>query len=202
MHTVWQQFLDGLYGTTALEFIAVIFGILSVIYSRAENILVYPTGLVNTILYIYLSLVAGLYAEASVNGYYTIMGVIGWMMWSRRKDGEVVLHISHASAVDWRNSFLFFAICYGVLWWILSRFTNSTVPEADAFASATAYTGMWLMNKKKVESWIWWIVTDLASIPLYFSKGFVFTSVQYLVFLGLAVAGLVEWRKKLRKAAV
>lgn len=195
---VWQKFLEGIGATTWLEFTAVFFGILSVLYSRAENILVYPTGLINTTLYIYLSISAGLYAEASVNSYYTLMSIIGWAMWARKKEGETVLHITVSDAKGWRNALIFFVLFWIVLWWALSRFTNSSVPLADGFASASAYTGMWLMTKKKLENWIWWIVTNLASIPLYFSKGFVFTSVQYIVFLVLAILGYIEWKKKVR----
>ncbi len=184
--------------TTWLEFTAVAFGIISVVYSRAENILVYPTGLVNTTFYIYLSVQAGLYAEASVNGYYTIMSIAGWVWWARKEaDGVQQLHISGSSGTDWRNTLLFFGFFWVALWWLLSRFTDSSVPLADGFAAASAYTGMWLMARKKLENWIWWIVTNIASIPLYFSKGFVFTSFQYLVFLVLAIMGYMEWRRKL-----
>lgn len=114
---------------------------------------------------------------------------------TKRGDGGR-LRISGSSATDWRNALLFFGIFWIVLWWLLSRFTDSSVPIADAFAAASAYTGMWLMARKKLENWIWWIITNIASIPLYFSKGFVFTSFQYLVFLALAILGYVEWRRK------
>ena len=199
---IWQQLLEGLYATTWLEFIAVVFGIMSVLYSRAEHIWVYPTGLINTSLYIYLSLVAGLYAEASVNAYYTVMSVIGWAMWARKKEGQEVLHITRSSAAEWRNALLFFAVCWAALWFVLSHFTDSKVPMADGFASAAAYTGMWLMTRKKLENWIWWILTNMASIPLYFIKGYVFSSFQYVVFLVLAVMGYLEWKKKVELGAV
>jgi nicotinamide mononucleotide transporter len=167
------------------------------LFSRAEHIWVYPTGLINTTLYIYLSLAAGLYAEASVNVYYTVMSLIGWVMWARKSAaGEVSLRITYSSGVEWRNTLLFFAGAWVALWFLLRQFTDSAVPVADAFAAASAYTGMWLMTQKKVENWLWWIVTNLASIPLYFSKGYVFTSFQYLVFLVLAIMGYVEWRRK------
>lgn len=194
---IWQQFLEGLLATTPLEFIAVVFGIASVIYSRQENIRVYPTGIVNTTIYIYLSLIAGLYAEAGVNFYYTVMSIVGWVMWAGKKEGKTVLHISRSTLREWLFALGFFALCWLVLWWVLKTFTNSTVPLADGFASAAAYTGMWLMARKKLENWLWWIITNVASIPLYFIKGFVFTSFQYLVFLVLAVMGYVEWRRKL-----
>lgn len=198
--SIYQQWLDGLLNTTWLEGIAVVFGIISVLYSRAANVLVYPTGLVNTTLFIYLSLAAGLFAEAGVNLYYTIMSIIGWYAWAaRRADGQAALAISRSSAREWWLSTGFAAGAWLILYLILDYFTNSTVPLADAFASATAYTAMWLMTRKKTENWIWWIITNLASIPLYFSKGLVFTSFQYIVFLLLAILGLIEWNKKLRE---
>ena len=197
MTEIWRQLIDGLYATTWLEYIAVGFGIISVVYSRLENIWVYPTGLVNTIIYIYLSFVAGLYAEAGVNFYYTVMSIAGWIMWARKQEGETVLHISVSNLREWMSSLLFFGACWLVLYWVLHRWTNSTVPLADSFASAAAYTGMLLMTRKKLENWLWWILTDLASIPLYFIKGFVFTGFQYLVFLVLAIMGYFEWRRKI-----
>jgi nicotinamide mononucleotide transporter len=196
-----DQFIAGLRQTTLLEFVAVIAGIASVFFSRKENILVYPVGLVNTVIYIYLSMKGHLYGEASVNFYYTVMSIYGWIIWAKRdQQHEHVLHITTSSAKEWRNQLLFFAAFYiaifSALTWLQQEFAPEAIPWADAFASATAYTGMWLMARKKVESWYWWIATNVASIPLYFVKGYVFTSVQYLVLLVLAVAGLVEWGRK------
>ena len=76
-------------------------------------------------------------------------------------------------------------------------FAPGAIPWADALASASAFTGMWLMTRKKLESWYWWILTNICSIPLYFVKGYVFTSVYYLILLFLAVSGLREWSKRL-----
>ena len=194
---IYHQFIHDLQHTSWLEYIAVFFGIASVIFSRVENILVYPVGMVNTSIYIYLYITHGLYADASVNFYYTVMSIIGWTMWARKSGGHTTLIITKSTQKDWRNASIFFGICYVTLFFILKKFTDSTVPQADAFTSAAAFTGMWLMNKKKVENWIWWIITDLASIPLNFYKHLVFTSFQYLVFLILAVMGYITWKKKL-----
>lgn len=194
-----QALVEGLRQTSALEFVAVVFGIASVLFSRQENILVYPVGLVNTTLLIYLSIVAGLYAEAGVNAYYTVMSVVGWVNWARKKpDGHAQVRITRSNAREWRLALLFFAAWWAGLYVVLNHWTDSTVPAADGFAAATAYTGMWLMTRKKLEHWLWWIATNLTSIPLYFVKGFVFASFQYLVFLALAVLGYIEWRRRLR----
>jgi len=193
---IWKQFLDGIFATGWLEFIAVVFGITSVMLSRMENIWVYPTGIINTTIYIYLSVVGGLYAEAGVNFYYTIMSMIGWVLWTQKRADGQVLAISKSNPIEWRNALFFFGLCWGVLFFILKKFTDSSVPIADGFASAAAYTAMWLMARKKLENWIWWGITNIASIPLYFIKGYVFTSFQYVVFLILSVLGYLEWRKR------
>ena len=198
---IWEQFAEGMKSTTWLEYIAVIAGIASVWFSRLENILVYPVGLINTVIYIYLSVKGDLYGEASVNFYYTVMSILGWYMWLRKDEKkQIILHVTHSDRRMWVNQLLFFVIFYVTLYIALTflkqTFAEGAIPWADAFASATAFTGMWLMTKKKVESWYWWIATNIASIPLYFVKHYVFTSVYYLVLLIMAVFGLIEWRKR------
>ena len=204
--TLYEQFLAGLHQTTLIEYVAVFAGIISVWYSRKENILVYPIGLINTIFYTYLSFKGGLLGEASVNLYYSVMSVYGWYMWSRRNNAhEAKLHITTATGKDWIGHLLFFADFYIVIFFALTfakkEFAPDAIPWADALASASAYTGMWLMAKKKVESWYWWIITNIASIPLYFVKHYVFTSVYYVVLLIMAFWGLAEWIKKARLQA-
>jgi len=201
METIVQQFIDGMRQTSILEYIAVFAGIASVWFSKKENILVYPVGLINTIIYIYLSLKGHLLGEASVNFYYTVMSIYGWVLWARRDDKQSPkLQISNSSSREWFYHFLFFVVFYFAIYFALqylkTDFAPGAIPWADALASASAYTGMWLMTRKKVESWIWWIITNIASIPLYFVKGYVFTSVYYFVLLILAIYGLIEWKKK------
>lgn len=202
MFSVLQSIYNGILQTGWLEAIAVIAGVVSVWYSRKENVLVFPTGLINTTLYIYLSYKGNLFGEASVNLYYTLMSVYGWYLWTRKKEDHQtpVLQITASNQKEWIQQLLFFAVFYLVIFISLSfakkAFAPEAIPWADAFASATAYTGMWLMAKKKVESWIWWILTNIASIPLYFVKGYAFTSVQFLILLLLAIAGFQSWRKK------
>jgi nicotinamide mononucleotide transporter len=201
MQQIVSQFINDLHQTTLFEFIAVVLGVASVIFSRKEQILVYPVGMVSTGIYIWLYITHGLYADASVNFYYTVMSVAGWVMWSKKTDGKSALSVTASSKRDWRNTWIFFFSCWVILYFLLRHFTDSTVPIADSFTSAAAFTGMWLMNKKKLESWTWWIITDLASVPLNFYKHLVFTSFQYLVFLILAVMGYITWRKKIPHAA-
>ncbi len=202
---VYRQFVTNLQHTGALEFIGVISGIVSVWFSRKANIWVYPTGILNTVIFIYISLNGHLLGEASVNIFYTMMSIYGWILWAKKDEAnKTVLIIRYSTAKEWILNLLFFAVMYAVIYFALSYlkkdFAPGAIPAADAFASSTAYTGMLLMARKKVESWYWWIVTNIASIPLYFIKGYVFTSFQFLVLLIMAFAGLVSWHKKARYA--
>lgn len=201
---IYRQFIDGMQQTTWLEYIGVFAGIASVYFSRLENIWVYPTGLINTIIYIGLSIKYHLPGEASVNLYYTIMSIYGWYLWMKKDNqNEYVLQIEYSDKRTWVNQLLFFLFFYIALYFSLSylkeKFFPGAIPWADAFASATAFTGMWLMAKKKIESWYWWLATNIASIPLYFVKGLVFTSVYYIVLFIMAIFGLIEWKKRATK---
>jgi nicotinamide mononucleotide transporter len=201
---ILQKFLDGLQHTSPIEYIAVFAGIASVWFSRKEHILVYPVGLINTIIYIYLSFKYHLPGEASVNFYYTVMSIYGWYIWLKKDNHhEAILHISYSTARIWLYQVFFFLFFYVSIYFSLlylkENFFEGAIPWADAFASATAFTGMWLMTRKKVESWYWWIATNIASIPLYFVKGLVVTSVYYVILLVMAVMGLLEWKLKANK---
>ncbi|GAA4741273.1 nicotinamide riboside transporter PnuC [Flavisolibacter ginsenosidimutans] len=204
MQDFFQQVIANLKNTSLLEFIAVVSGIVSVWFSRKENIWVYPTGLINTVIYIYLSLQAHLVGEASVNFYYTVMSIYGWWLWARKDvSHKPLVHITFSNKTEWLQEIIFFVFFYVTLFFILTYLRRSfpgVIPWADAFASATAYTGMWLMARKKVESWWWWILTNAASIPLYYVKGLAFTSVYYIVLLVMAVFGLIEWKRRAKES--
>jgi nicotinamide mononucleotide transporter len=204
---IYHQFLVDMQHTTLLEYIAVFFGIASVWFSRKENILVYPIGLANTIPYMYISIKGSLFGEASVNFYYTVMSIYGWILWAKKNNQrQHIVLITWSNKKEWFMELLFFTTFYiaifSALTYLKNDFAPGAIPWADAFASATAFTGMWLMARKKVESWYWWIATNIASIPLYFVKHYVFTSVYYLILLIMAFSGLYEWTKRANKYLV
>jgi nicotinamide mononucleotide transporter len=208
LQEIIQQFITDLHATKWYEYVAVFSGLISVWYSSKENILVYPIGLISTIIYIYLSIKGNLLGEASVNLYYTIMSILGWYWWSKKNtQNNEGLKITKANQKEWFKHIVFFAVLYVVIYFALikykSTFANADpIPWADALASASAFTGMWLMTKKKVESWYWWILTNIVSIPLYFVKHYVFTSVYYVVLLVMAFYGLFLWINKTKQKAI
>lgn len=192
---------EGLQQMSLLEGTAVFFGIASVYYSIKENIWVYPTGIISTLIYVWICFHYKLYADMGINAYYFSMSIYGWYVWTHPKEGETVLPVTWLKPSGWVFSIVLFLFSYGALYLILSQFTDSDVPYWDSFTTASAFVGMWLMAKKKVENWIFWIITDLVSVPLYFYKGLILTSFQFMFFTVLATIGLLAWIKSERSYA-
>lgn len=187
-----------------LEFFAVLLGITSVWYARKENILVFPFGIANVLIYIYICFTARLYANAGINAVYLVSNMYGWYMWSHKDENDNSLRITQNSLKHNVLSWISVAIIYVAVLFIL-RFVNradaaylqSYVPYADAFNTAFFLVATVLMAVKKVENWQFWIVGNIVSIPIYASQGLYFTSGQYTVFLVLAILGYREWKKKI-----
>lgn len=182
-----------------LEMIAVFFGFFSVWYAKKEHIWVFPTGIISTALFVYILWVYSLLGDMLINAYYTALSVYGWWVWTRTDDLNNVVSISRTSSKEKRNSVVFFLIT--VLFVILvyryfDKFTSWTA-YIDTITTAVFFVGMWLMAKKKIENWTFWIVGDLISIPLYWYKGLIFTSFQYLIFTVIALMGYMEWKRRL-----
>jgi nicotinamide mononucleotide transporter len=196
---VWDGFLDGWAQMTWLEAVAVFFGVASVFYSIKKNILVFPTGMVSTLIYVYICLKYKLYADMGINAYYFGMSIYGWYLWSKPAVGNSVLPVTWLNKKGLLHAILLLAVSYVTLVLVLVYFTDSDVPYLDSFTTSTAFVGMWLMAKKKVENWIAWIVTDVVSVPLYLYKGLLLTSFQFLFFTVLAIIGLIQWMKSAKQ---
>lgn len=177
----------------ALEATAVALGLLSVWFSKQANIWVYPTGIISTAIYVYLLFKAGLYGDMSINAYYVSMSIYGWIHWSRPGPQAEPLPIGRATRTENWIGLGILGASFALLAYVLEVHTPSTVPYLDAFTTAIFFVGMWFMAKKKLEHWIYWIVGDAITVPLYVYKGLGLTAIQYVIFTGLAVWGLVSW---------
>ena len=197
-----EGFRVGLEQMTLLEAIAVVFGLASVWFARLNNILVYPTGIVSVVIDVYICAGAKLYADMGINAYYFVMSVYGWWFWSRKTDDTELVPITKNDRSENISSMVIGVVSFFSLWWVLSTFTDSDVPVWDSLTTAFFFVGMWLMAKKKLENWTAWIIADFISIPLYFYKGLILTSFQYLVFLILAILGYIAWNKNIRQRSI
>ncbi len=196
MQDIIQIFLEQVANMSWLEAVAVFFGLMSVWYSKQENILVYPTGIISVLIYVYITFQYKLYADMGINGYYFVMSVYGWYHWTHGAGDRPQIPITTNSRAENLIALAVFMIAFVLIRFGLD-FTDSDVPTWDALTTATAISGMWLMARKKLENWLAWIATDILAVPLYWYKGLLLTSFQYFVFTVLATWGYFEWKKRL-----
>lgn len=182
-----------------LEIVAVVFGFLSVWFSKQNNILVFPTGMISTAIFVYLLFKWELLGDMMINGYYFAMSVYGWYIWTRKVDSTYVTPISTTTQKEKQISIGIFITTLFFVFVVYKSFDKWTswVAYVDTLTTAIFFVGMWLMARRKIENWIFWIIGDVISVPLYLYKGFTFTSFQYLGFTIIAIYGYLAWKKYL-----
>jgi nicotinamide mononucleotide transporter len=180
-----------------LEFLAFVFGIWSVWLAKKENILVYPTGLIATIITSYLLYVAGYLGDMIINGYFSIMSLYGWYQWTRKKDSIPILSISRANFSEKSIGIVLFFMTIFVVFGVykMCHYEIKIDNYIDILASGIFFTGMWYMAIKKIENWILWIIGDIIVVPLYAYRGLGMLSLQYIIFTILAVSAYLEWKR-------
>lgn len=187
-----------------LEFIAFVFGILSVWFARKQNILVYPTGLVATTITVYLLFTAGYLGDMMINFYFSIMSIYGWFNWSRKNNATENLAISRTNNKQKTIGILLFLTTIFVVFCIYTYFDYQIKTENyfDILAAGIFFTAMWYMALKKIENWILWIFGNLIVIPLYAYRELGMLSLQYIIFTILAILAYLEWKKILKQKIV
>jgi len=204
MSPIFDFFLEPYYERETilitLEAIAFFFGIASVVYAKKENILVYPTGIIATVITVYLFWIDGLFGDMMMNFYYSVMSIYGWYNWlqikSNKKASEQITRTNNSEkAIGFMFFIVTMAVTYGVYLW--AGKTIETTNYIDIFTSGVFFTAMWYMANKKLENWTLWIFADLITVPLYAYRGWGMFSLQYLIFTVLAIQGYFAWKKSL-----
>ena len=196
INQIFEQYSQYSNIDISLELIAVFFGLLSVWFSKNNNVLVYPTGIINTSIFVYLLVKWELLGDMIINVYYFLMSIYGWYYWTRKSNNEGYTPITRIQSTDIKiiliiivSSVLFVSYMYSFFekW-------SGFVSYVDIITTAIFFAGMWLMARRKIESWFFWILGDIISVPLYFAKGLAFSSFQYLIFTFIAIAGYYKWK--------
>lgn len=199
-----------------LEALAAAFGMLSVFLTIKKNIWLYPTGIISTLIYVYILFNFGLLGDCMINVYYTIMSVYGWILWNKNSEDHIHVDVTYATRKEWFYSFLLFilsiilvTIVYYYKPYIDNQFSMNGANLGldhldwanwlDVLTTSTFLVGMWLMAKRRIENWIFWIIGDLICIPMFIYKGLGITSVQYLVFTIMAIMGYASWKKSFKE---
>jgi nicotinamide mononucleotide transporter len=194
-------FMQQLTEASWIEWLAVAFAVTEVLLARSNKVALYPTGIAATLLSIYLFLTSGLYAESLLSVYYIIMSIYGWWYWIKKKNKPPV-QITYANKKEWFMVFYIVAGGFVFLYVILKNFTPSTVPVCDAFVSATAWAGMWLLAKRKIENWILLNISNIVAIPLLCYKHLALYAGLTIFLFIVAVQGYFQWRKIVKKENV
>ncbi|MCH8535251.1 MAG: nicotinamide riboside transporter PnuC [Flavobacteriaceae bacterium] len=184
-----------------LEAIGVVFGLLSVIFSKRDNILVFPTGMISTLIFVYILWKYQLIGDVMINSYYFIMSIYGWYIWTRKVDTTNFIPITKTNFVEYKKVALLFSFATVFtlsVYFYFNKWEN-WISGIDVLTTAIFFAGMWLMAKKKLENWIFWIVGDLISIPLYVYKELYLSALQYFIFTIIAIIAYQEWKRKLNK---
>jgi len=186
-----------------LEFLAFVFGIASVFYAKKENILVYPTGLITTVITVYLLYQAKYFADMTMNIYYSVMSVYGWYKWTS-KSSEPDLEITRTTHREKVIGVLLF-IATALITYLVYKFFDYKleIPNyIDIFTSGLFFTAMWYMALKKIENWTLWIIGDCIVVPLFVYRGLWMLSLQYLIFTILAIMAYLEWKRTLQQKII
>ncbi|WP_430614974.1 nicotinamide riboside transporter PnuC [Flavobacterium sp. JP2137] len=197
----FDAYKDTSWTQIGLEFVVFFFGILSVWYASKENIMVYPTGLVATVIAVYLLFLASYLGEVVLNAYYSVMSIYGWYNWSKVDSNKQPLKISRTNAREKKIGLLIFGVTLLVVYGVYRVFDYDIHPEnyIDIFTSGIFFTGMYFMALKKIENWTLWIIGDLISIPLYAYRGLGILSLQFVIFTALAIKAYLDWRRILER---
>ncbi|MBO9727053.1 MAG: nicotinamide mononucleotide transporter [Chitinophaga sp.] len=196
MNDLYQGFLEGLHQMTLLEGIAVFFAVLSVIFQKNNNILVYPTGIISTGIYTWLLSQEHfkLYADATLNAYYLIMSIYGWIYWAKKGPAEPATPVTRSNRRELYTAIIIALGGWGIFYFLLSHFSDSNVPVMDAFVSSSACAGMWLLAKRKLENWILLNISNLVAIPLLIYKHLYLTASLTIFLFIIAVFGYYDWK--------
>ena len=202
------EFLFGQYSGYAtidivLELIGILFGLLSVWYAKKNTVWVYPTGMISTAIFVYLLLKWALLGDMIINAYYFVMSVYGWYYWSKKEEEVIVHPITSTSKKEVKTAVLLFVASLLFVFWVYQAFDKwrDWTAYVDTLTTAIFFVGMGLMARRKIEHWLFWILGDIISIPLYFYKGLTLTSFQYIIFTLIAIYGYRSWKKILDKSS-
>ena len=197
----FSQFKDYTPFFLTLELTAIFFGLLSVIFSARNSIWVYPTGLMSTVIFVYILYTANLYGDLIINAYYFYMSLYGWILWSRKdSQNHDLLKISTVTPKENAKCALIFVVSVifvsGVYHWF--NMFNQWWAYVDTFITGLFFIGMWLLAKRKIENWIYLIIGDIIAIPLFFYKGLIFTGFFYIILTTIAFFGYSAWKRTLQ----
>jgi nicotinamide mononucleotide transporter len=189
------------HGSSCLEAVAVVFGIVSVYLSTQENIWSWPTALVNVALFSALFLRSGLYSDTGLQVVYFVLSLYGWYEWLYGGAGHTAITVSRTSGRTWIVLGGIGVVAWALLGSITSRLPGTALPYVDAATTTVSLLAQWMMTRKLIENWLIWIAVDVVYVGMFIYKGLYLTAFNYGIYLALAVLGYIAWKRSLATAA-
>ena len=181
------------------NWIEIVGAILSLIYlylSIRQKVSLWFFGIISSVFYIVVFFESKLYADLSLQVYYVVISIYGWMNWNRGKESTgKELPPTRMSKRLWVNLTFVTAMIYFAYYLVLTNFTDSVVPKADSLVGALSIVGTWLLARKYIENWLIWIVADGLCVGLYAYKGLYPTVILFVIYTAMSVDGYLQWRK-------
>lgn len=185
-----------------LQIVGIALGLLYLWLEYRANIYLWVVGLVMPVVHGALYYKAGLYADSSMQVYYVLAGLYGWLVWRNAPRRSKYTHISRTPVRLILPLAGVYAAAHLAIYFVLVKFTNSTVPFWDSFTTALCIVAMWMLSRKYAEQWLVWLVADVTTVGLYIYKGIPFTAGLYGLYSVLAVFGYFRWRRMMREDRV
>jgi nicotinamide mononucleotide transporter len=194
-----QAIINAFAALSGWELIAAILGIAYVILAAKESIWCWPSAFISTLIYTALFWEGQLPMQAILNFYYMGMAIYGFILWNRHGNNDEVLHVtSWTLPKHFAYIIIATALSLGIGYY-LSTNTETRLPYLDASVMIFSVINTYLMARKVLENWLYWLLIDAAAIYLYWQTGYYVTIIMFMVYLVLAVYGYKEWRESLRK---
>ena len=184
--------------TSHIEIVAVVFGLIYIILAAKENIWCWPAAFIGTGTSIYLFWDGSLYMESALNVYYLLMAIVGWWQWQYGSKTKSILSISTLSLTQHAVFLGAIFTLTAVSGYLLSHNTDAALPYLDSFTTWSAVITTWMVARKILENWLYWIVINSASIYLYLDRGYVLYAVLFALYIIIAIFGYAQWRRNFR----
>ena len=187
-----------------LDIFTTVLGLIYIWLEYRAHVALWVIGIIMPALDIILYWQHGLYGDAGMACYYTLAALYGLYVWKFRKSKNLKqeLPISHMPKRQYLSATVGFFVAWGVVYYILITWTNSTVPVLDSFTNALSFVGLWALARKYLEQWLFWIVVDVVCCVLYIQKGIPFKAGLYGLYVLIAIAGYYKWKKMMSKVTV
>ena len=189
------EFFWGMVGSRPIEWIAVICGILNVGLIIRRSIWNYPFGFAVVTLYAFIFWEYRLYSDAILQVYFFVIQIYGLYVWlnGRAPDGRVI--VDPLKPAHFAGYLAATAVVWVIVASLMSAYTDAAAPYWDAAVAALSVTAQFLLSRRHVQSWYLWIAVDVLAIGLFYTRGLQPTAALYVIFLGLAIMGLIQWRR-------